>query len=287
MTQVQYQLTAHRLNAVRVLFAAIAGLVCACAGTLGPPPGSPAAEPPPAASTPSVATPTDRVQYIAHALAPTTPKGLQGLREIGVGSGFYVTPNDVLTNSHVAGECTVVTVGNASDAAEQIAQPLARDRVGDLELLRVDGPAEPARFVADPGSESGKNLAVVGYPEHGMAVRQAELAVVDTSQRDLAAGTARYRFNGPVRRGNSGSPVLDDTGAVVGVVVQKVDTVAVYQRTGEVIDNIGIAIANSTVMAFLHAGGVAVPPAAGSAPLTGDQLLVKAHGFVRQIGCWK
>jgi serine protease Do len=215
------------------------------------------------------------------------PKGLEGRRLIGEGSGFYVTPNDVLTNAHVAGECAVVTVGNGSDAAEQIARPVAKDWVDDLELLSVDGPAEPARLEADPGSETGKDLAVVGYPEHGMAVRQAELASVDTSQHELAAGTARFSFNGAVRRGNSGSPVLDDTGAVVGVVVQKIDTVAVYQRTGEVVDNIGIAIANATVLAFLRANGVAVQPTAPSTPLTRDRLLVKAHGFVRQIGCWR
>jgi S1-C subfamily serine protease len=270
-------------KAVPVMLAAC--LVCACA--LGPPPGSRVVESQPASPTPSAAAATDRAQYIANALSPTVPKGLEGRRRIGAGSGFYVTPNDVLTNAHVAAECTVVTVGNTSDAAEQIAHPLAKDPLDDLELLRVDGPAEPARFEPDPGSETGKNLAVVGYPEHGMIVREAEMAGVDTAQRDLSASTARYRFNGAVRRGNSGSPVLDDTGAVVGVVVQKIDTVAVYQRTGEIVDNIGIAIANSTVMAFLHANSVVLPDAARSTPLTHDQLFAKAHEFVRQIGCWK
>jgi serine protease Do len=284
MTQAPHQLMAHRRPMVKIFVVATACLAGAC--TLGPPPGSPAGEPAAATSTPSAPAATDRVQYIAHALAPTVPKGLEGRRERGVGSGFYVTPNDVVTNFHVAGECAVVTVGNASDAAEQIAQPVAKDPTDDLELLRVDGSAEPARFEIDPGTESGRNLAVVGYPEHGMAVREAELAEVDTSRHDLASGTARYRFNGNVRRGNSGSPVLDETGAVVGVVVQKIDTVAVYQHTGEVVDNIGIAIANATVMAFLHANGVAVEPAASSVSLTRDRLLVKAHLFVRQIGCW-
>jgi S1-C subfamily serine protease len=288
MTQALHKPMVRRLDVVKVPFAVAACLAFAGACTLGPPPGSPAVEPPaPATFTPSAAASTERAQYVAHALTPTVPKGLEGRRLVGQGSGFYVTPNDVLTNSHVAGDCDVVTVGNASDAAEQIAQPVAKDRVADLALVRVDGPAEPARFESDPGSETGKNLAVIGFPEHGMVVRQAELLLVDTSQRDLAAATARYRFNGGVRRGNSGGPVLDDTGAVVGVVVQKIDTVAVYQRTGEVIDNIGIAIANATVMGFLHANNVTLQPAARSMPLTPDQLLAKAHGFVRQIGCWK
>jgi serine protease Do len=279
-------ISSRRSPAAALIFAlAVAGLADAC--TLGPPAGTPAPGLQPTVSNEAPAAATGRDQYIEKALSPSVPKGLEGRREVGVGSGFYVTPNTVLTNDHVAGNCAVVTVGNASDAAEQVARPLAKDPENDLELLEVNGTAEPARFAGDIARVSGQDLAVIGYPEHGMAVRQAELAPVDAFLDDFRSGAARYRFNGEVRRGNSGSPVLDDRGAVVGVVVQKVDTVAVYQRTGEVVDNIGIAIANATVTAFLRRNGVAVQPDPATVRLPPDRLLDEAHGFVRQIGCWR
>jgi len=286
MTLARHFRSLRHLAVCRVFAPAAAGLLCAC--SLGPPPGTqaPGSQPPSTSASPQGETAT-RDQYIVRALAPSQPKALDGRRLVGQGSGFFVTPTDVVTNFHVAGNCTLVTVGNASDAPEQIAEPLAKDELDDLELLKVDGSAEPARFVFDTAAESGQDLAVIGYPEHGLTVRQAEFDSVDALPSQLGSAAPRYQFNGSIRRGNSGSPVLDDTGAVVGVVVQKIDTVAVYQHTGEVIDNIGIAIANRTVLAFLRENNVSIEAATPSVPLTPDRLLQKAHGFVRQIGCWR
>ena len=62
---------------------------------------------------------------------------------------------------------------------------------------------------------------------------------------------------------------------------------AVYQKTGAVVDDLGIAIANHTVFAFLAANHIPFEPAMAGADLPSDELLQKAHGFVRQVGCWK
>jgi hypothetical protein len=168
-----------------------------------------------------------------------------------------------------------------------MAKVLAGDPAIDLLLLQTEGGiAEPAGFA--PPAEVAGTYAVVGYPEHGLTVRVAELRPVAARPREIESAEPHFRFEGTVRRGNSGSPVLDDRGAVLGVVVMKVDTVAVYQKTGEVIDNVGFAISKHAVSDFLRANGVAMTAASESGgALTADQLLDKARGFVRQIGCWK
>ena len=79
----------------------------------------------------------------------------------------------------------------------------------------------------------------------------------------------------------------DDSGAVIGVVVAKVDTVRIYQRTGHIVDDIGVAIANRTVFAFLRSNKIDFMPALPGEGLAPGQLLHKAHAFVRQIGCWQ
>ena len=53
-------------------------------------------------------------------------------------------------------------------------------------------------------------------------MRQAELAEVIVSPDDLLNHQAIYPFGGAVRRGNSGSPVLDNSGAVLGIVRAKI-----------------------------------------------------------------
>ena len=263
--------------------------LAACVGPPGPP--SPTvAKPVPVAAAPLPSpsrAETERDLYIERALAVSLPAELHGRRQAGWGTGFYVAPDRVLTNSHVAGNCAVRTVGNGTEGEEIIARIVADDPADDLALLAVDVPAESAPFETELYTETGHDLAVIGYPARGLAVRLAELSPADARQADLIADRPTYPFRGEVHPGNSGSPVLDDSGAVVGVVVKKIDTVAVYNRTGQIVDDIGIAIQNRVVFDFLRTNRVPVQRAPPGAALSADALMNAAHRFVRQIGCWK
>jgi len=90
-----------------------------------------------------------------------------------------------------------------------------------------------------------------------------------------------------VRRGNSGGPVLDDGGAVVGVVVAKIDTPKHFSRTGELVERVGVAIRNEIVFAFFRHYRVQVSRAL-AAPLQDDEARLRhARAFVAQVGCWR
>jgi S1-C subfamily serine protease len=267
-----------------------AGVLTACA-TLGPPPGALPAIPAVSQAAPPAAGADDetaRERYVANAMAIHSPPGLEGRRRASTGTGFYIAPNLLLTNFHVAGRCAALTVGNGSEGTETLATLVAGDPNADLAAISTGlAAAAPARLVTALKPDAGSDLAIVGYPEHGMAVLQAEVSHVTANDGDMMGDHPRYRFDGPVRRGNSGSPVLDDSGAVVGVVTAKIDTVAVYARTGDVIDNVGIAIANPRVFEFLRANQIAFQAAPPAASLPPDRLLQRAHDFVRQIYCWQ
>lgn len=229
----------------------------------------------------------ERTRYVLRALSPHHPPNVEGLRQTGVGTGFFVTPQIVLTNFHVAGNCKALTVGNNTEGKETAAVFKSGDSAADLAILSAeDTSAKPAHFQVTLAEETGKGLAIVGYPEHGLPVLQAELDSVIASPDDLLADRPFYPFAGAVRRGNSGSPVLDDHGAVLGMVRAKIDTVATYRATGNVVDDIGFAISNRTIMAFLRSNNVPFEPAAQQVRLSPEDLLQDAHAFVRQIGCW-
>jgi S1-C subfamily serine protease len=210
------------------------------------------------------------------------------MRLVGVGSGFFIATDRVLTNFHVAGVCRAITVGNNTEGEEVDAQLIASDPRADLAVLSAEEKdIRPAHFLTGSFNETNEDIAIVGYPEHGRVVLQAELDHIAVFQDDLEKSGPRYNFFGPVRRGNSGGPLLDGGGAVVGVVTAKIDTVAVYQKTGEVVDDLGVAIANRTVLDFLAANHIPFEAAMAGAKLSSDELLQKAHGFVRQVGCWR
>jgi S1-C subfamily serine protease len=194
----------------------------------------------------------------------------------------------VLTNFHVAGSCNAMTVGNNREGQEADAELVAGDEGVDLAVLSTAGTGEtPALFDTDAPLESGAHLAIVGYPAFGRPVLDAQLEQASVMDSDAVGDRRYYSFIGAVRGGNSGGPALDEKGAVVGVVTAKINTPAMYRKTGILIKDIGFAIPNSAIFDFLRKNGIAFQQGKPAATLAPAQILQEAHGFVRQIGCWK
>ncbi len=137
------------------------------------------------------------------------------------GSGWVAGPGLVVTNAHVvAGEddTTVTTQGGASLDAT----PVHYDPENDLALLRIDTDL-PALLLA-PDPKSGTTAALLGYPENGpYEVAPARLGETrDTISEDsYGRGPVRRSIaslRGTVRSGNSGGPLVDDRGRVLGTV---------------------------------------------------------------------
>ena len=216
------------------------------------------------------------------------PPGVKGLHLTGAGSGFFIGQNRILTNFHVAGACKALTVGNNREGQEADADLVAGDAAVDLAVLSTIGAGEtPVRFNTDAPLESGAHLAVVGYPAFGRPLLDAQLEQASVMDGDAAGDRRYFSFIGAIRGGNSGGPVLDEKGVVVGVVTAKIDTPTMYKRIGILIKDIGFAIPNRTIFDFLRRNSIAFQQGEQAATLAPAQILQSAHGFVRQIWCWK
>jgi S1-C subfamily serine protease len=175
-------------------------------------PRAPVAAPDPAVvSDPDVAAAGDSVVRV---LGTACGLGVEG-------SGWAVEPGLVVTNAHVvAGEddTTVTTPGGASLPAT----PVHYDPENDLALLRVEADLPSLPLAPDPSS--GTPGAVLGYPENGpYAVAPARLGETRDTVSDDSYGRGPVRrsiasLRGTVRSGNSGGPLVDDRGRVLGTV---------------------------------------------------------------------
>lgn len=134
-----------------------------------------------------------------------------------LGSGFFVRPNVVATNLHVVRGTTRGTariVGSSQRLS--ISGIVALDSVADLALLQVSGATAPALSLGDSrGLAVGDVVYAVGNPE----------GLEGTFSQGIVSGIRRIRsdtllqITAPISPGSSGGPILDSSGAVVGVAV--------------------------------------------------------------------
>lgn len=137
------------------------------------------------------------------------------------GSGWAVAPEIVVTNAHVVAgsdDTTVTTQGGAQlDATPVYYEPRL-----DLALLRV-GAALPPLSISDERHE-GEDAAVLGYPENGpYALSPARIGETRTTISEDSYGNGPVErtitaLSGAVRSGNSGGPLVDGSGRVIGTV---------------------------------------------------------------------
>jgi S1-C subfamily serine protease len=164
------------------------------------------------------------------------------------GSGWIAGPGLVVTNAHVvAGERdTVVEPGGASPGLR--AQVVDFDPRDDIAVLRVGGLDGPGlRFAPEP--TAGTPAAVLGYPQDGPFVAQpARIGETRTLSSEDAYGNGPVlrrilALRGVVRPGNSGGPLVNSAGDVLGTVFA-----AVVGSPGA---RGGFAVPNSVVRAQL------------------------------------
>ena len=141
------------------------------------------------------------------------------------GSAFVVGPGALLTNAHVvAGEpATSVVVGGQQYPATVV----YFNPTYDLAVLRTAAPLAASLTLDASTVPSGTQAAVVGYPEDGpLTAAPAAVAAQLTAQgRNIYnEGTVSrqvYQIDANVEPGNSGGPLVDSSGQVIGVVFSR------------------------------------------------------------------
>ena len=145
----------------------------------------------------------------------------------GLGSGFIVSPDGyIVTNAHVVDGASEVTV-KLTDRREFTAKVIGTDKRTDIALIKIDAKNLPALDLsAPPGVKQGEWVIAIGSP-FGFE-NSVSAGVVSGVHRALPGGqmTPFIQTDVAVNPGNSGGPLLNAAGQVVGVNSQ------IYSRSG-------------------------------------------------------
>lgn len=181
------------------------------------------------------------------------------LTDSGSGSGVSLGGGRFVTNHHVIDGASVVAVRLADGRSAQ-ATIRSVDPTRDLALLETSlTDARAARLRASSAIQPAENLYVVGYPM-GTRLGIEEITVtrgIFSARRQARSNVWHVQTDAPMNPGNSGGPVGDGDGNVVGL--------ATWGLRGS--DGLNFAVASDEVTAFLEGGGSPPPPARAQAPV--------------------
>lgn len=194
----------------------------------------------------------------------------------------------IVTNYHVVSECAAITVIDQRKKRHP-ATLVGSDRRNDLALLRAEGKfAKAATFRRDEPTEAGESVTVVGYPLAAILGTDPNVNFgYVTALSGLAGDSSRFQVAAPIQKGNSGGPVLDQSGLVTGIVTAKLNAAAVEKRTGDRPENIGFAVRGELAQTFLERYDVRLQTESGGAKLENTEVAAIGREITVLIACRK
>jgi S1-C subfamily serine protease/uncharacterized protein len=175
----------------------------------------------------------------------------------GTGTAFAISKtSDFLTNYHVVKGCASVRLRKAELRRDGLV--IANDERNDLAVVRAQISSVPLLHFRDGKPiRPADPVVVLGFPYAGLLATAPQVTTGAVSALAGVRDDTRYlQLTAPVQPGNSGGPLLDLSGNVVGIVSARINALAVAEATGTLPENINFAIKSGIVRGFLEANGI-------------------------------
>ncbi len=182
------------------------------------------------------------------------PAAVEG--EIGTsstGTGFYLGARTVVTADHVIAGCNRVTLADGTGLTLIAADP-------DLDVAALMTPDRARHWLslATGRLRLGQRVHAAGFPYYSIAGTSLNLTSGNVSALAGVDDDDRFfSFTAPVQPGNSGGPLIDAHGTVLGLVVARLSDDYIVEATGSLPQNVNYALNEAELAAFLRRSGVA------------------------------
>jgi hypothetical protein len=203
------------------------------------------------------------------------------------GSGVVIgSHGEILTNAHVVKDCTQITVRSPS-GDHLAAHLIAIDDKNDLAVVSgLASLSSAAAFRDLTPVRAGEAVVAMGYPLSGLLATTANLSLGNVSALAGLHDDPRYlQISAPVQAGNSGGPLLDSSGHLIGVVTAKLNAALIAAYTGDIPQNVNFALKADVARAFLDSKGIAYRTERSGRNLSAADVGDIARAFTVRIEC--
>jgi S1-C subfamily serine protease len=204
------------------------------------------------------------------------------------GTGFVISANGhVVTNYHVIDGCVGDIHGNLSGEPPVTLRVVSSDETNDLALLQAPGASfKEMASIRDKAIHPGDAVIAIGYPFHGLLTSDFTVTTgIVSSLSGLLNDTRYLQISAAVQPGNSGGPLLDSGGNVVGMVSAKLNALKFAKATGDMPENINFAIKTGTLRDFLDNSVVSYQIAGAKNDLKTADIAGNARSYTLVISC--
>lgn len=215
-------------------------------------------------------------------MVSSTPPDQGGERAGGTtGTAFFVNRQGIaLTNAHVVASCRTVTVDGKP--AEILNVSTAFD-LAALKLLASEETESLPFARKDAGLNS--DITIAGYPLHGLLGGLNVSRGSVSALKGLAGDEVSIQISAPVQPGNSGGPAINSSGGVVGVVVSKLNALALAGETGDIAQNVNFAIRGTLAKVFLASNAIDYVEIDGDARLAPEETAARLQATTFLVEC--
>ena len=170
---------------------------------------------------------------------------------IGSGSGFYINNKGyALTNNHVIDICAQSVA--VIDGKETLFRVIATDKTNDVAVLKTDYKSRNSIKINEDGAKLGENVVAVGYPLAGRLSDSVKITRgIVSSLSGLDNNIGQIQIDAALQPGNSGGPVLNESGELVGIASAGLNKLLMAKEAKYIPENVNFAVASPIVVNIL------------------------------------
>lgn len=177
---------------------------------------------------------------------------------IGSGTGFFVSAEGhVVSNDHVVGICK--QVASEINGEFKYFNVLKTDEVNDLGLIKGEYKSDSFLSIKSDGAEFGEDIVAFGYPLADALSTSVKLTRgIVSSLSGPGNNYSEIQIDAAIQPGNSGGPVMNMDGQVVGVASSGLNKLYMLEKSEYIPENVNFAVAAPTLTNFLRSNGVTI-----------------------------